>query len=184
MLAGWLRQVEQVRAGVLAPADLDAARRSAGKLDDHLDDYERSLVAAEVSAVYRKNTLAAVRRVANDCGFSTLADVARAAAAEWLARQLAAGMSARSRNHYRQALVTFANWCKEDGRIRDHDLDRLPKADERADPRRRRRALTEAELGKLLAVTAARPSTTPGPSDRAAGRAKPTPTSNPTPLHA
>jgi hypothetical protein len=36
------------------------------------------------------------------------------------------GMSARTRNYYRESLVAFANWCRESGRLRDHDLDRLP----------------------------------------------------------
>ena len=47
----------------------------------------------------------------------------------------------------------------ETRRLIGHDLDRLPKADERADPRRQRRALTEGELKRLLAMATARPLT-------------------------
>ena len=53
--------------------------------------------------------------------------------------------------------MAFLNWCRDDGRLKGHDLARLPKADERADPRRRRRALTEPELVRLLSVAAERP---------------------------
>src|SRR5205814_2069559 len=50
-----------------------------------------------------------------------------------------------------------ANWCRDTGRLREHDLDRVPKADQKADPRRTRRALTEDELKRLLVVAATRP---------------------------
>ncbi|WP_168219227.1 hypothetical protein [Limnoglobus roseus] len=68
-------------------------------------------------------------------------------------------MGARSRNAYRIALATFANWCVTDGRHAAHDLERLPRANEKADPRRKRRSLTEDELRRLLAVAADRPPT-------------------------
>ena len=38
-----------------------------------------------------------------------------------------------------------------------HDLKKLPKADERSDPRRKRRALTEDELNRVLTVAQTRP---------------------------
>src|SRR5262249_1395759 len=66
LLARWEREVEQVKAGTLDAGDLDTARRSAAPLDDHLAAYDRSLVAAGVSDVYRANVLRAVRRVAAD----------------------------------------------------------------------------------------------------------------------
>src|SRR5207248_10109553 len=77
----------------------------------------------------------------------------------WLAGRVEDGMSARSRNYYRESLVAFANWCEQTGRLAGHDLDRVPKADQRADPRRQRRALTEGELTRLLAVAVVRPLT-------------------------
>ena len=68
-------------------------------------------------------------------------------------------MSARSRNYYRESLVAFANWCVQTGRLLGHDLNRIPKADQKADPRRQRRALTEDELKRLLVVAVTRPLT-------------------------
>lgn len=137
----------------------DAARRAAVPLEEHLTAYGRSLVAAEVSDTYRANVLRAVRRVAADCGFGTPSDLDREAVEKRLVARIGGnnGMGARSRNYYRESLVAFANWCVESGRLIGHDLDRLPKADEKADPRRQRRALTEDELRRLLAVAADRP---------------------------
>ena len=103
----------------------------------------------------------AVRRVAKECEFATPAEFNREAIENWLAARMNADedMSARSRNYYRQSVVTFVNWCVETGRLLAHDLDCIPKADEKADPRRQRRALTEDELKRLLVVAAARPLT-------------------------
>src|SRR6516165_10052331 len=66
-------------------------------------------------------------------------------------------MSARTRNAYRNALVSFCNWCVETRRLARNPFDAVPKANEQADPRRQRRAMTEAELVKLLAVARERP---------------------------
>ena len=156
-LAGWEREAEKVRSGILDAGDLDAARAHAVPMEGHLDAYERSLVAAGVTDTHRANVLAAVRRVAADCGLTTLAKMKREAVENWLADRSEEDMSARSRNRYRSALVGFLNWCRDSGRVRAHELNRLPKADERADPRRQRRAMTEVELTKLLATTAGRP---------------------------
>ncbi|HJZ57475.1 MAG TPA: site-specific integrase [Gemmataceae bacterium] len=157
MLARWEREVEQVKAGTLDAKALDAAQQAAVPLEEHLSAYERSLVAAEVSRVYRANVLRAVRRVAADCGFASPADFDREAVENWLAARIGEDMSARSRNYYRESLVAFANWCVENGRLKEHDLDRVPKADQKADPRRQRRSLTEDELTRLLAVAVIRP---------------------------
>src|SRR5262249_54279311 len=121
ILARWEREVEQIKAGTLDAGDLDTSRRAAAPLEEHLAAYERSLVAAEVSEVYRKNVLRAVRKVAGDCGFATPADFDREAVEDWLAARVGEGIGARSRNYYRESLVAFANWCSGNGRLKEHD---------------------------------------------------------------
>src|ERR1700752_1896780 len=66
-------------------------------------------------------------------------------------------MSARTRNIYRACIVAFANWCIDTSRLTANPLARVKRADEDADPRRRRRAMTELELAKLLDVARRRP---------------------------
>ncbi len=157
MLAGWEREVERIRAGTFDPGELDTARRAASPIAEHLDAHEQSLIAAGTTDGYRKNLRRAVERVATDCGFVSLADISRGPIERWLAARTGEDMSARTRNYYRESLVAFGNWCVESSRLRAHDLDRLPRADKKADPRRQRRALTEDELARLLGVAAARP---------------------------
>jgi hypothetical protein len=61
-------------------------------------------------------------------------------------------MSARTRNAYRNALVSFCNWSGETDRLAANPFDTVPKANEKADPRRQRQAMTEEELSRLLPV--------------------------------
>lgn len=159
LLKKWEREVEQVKSGTLDRKALDAAKQASAPLEDHLAAYERSLVAAGVSDTYKANVLRAVRRVAADCEFRSPGDFDRGSFESWLATRVEEKMGARSRNYYRQSLVAFANWCVQTGRLLEHDLDRIPKADEKSDPRRQRRALNEAELNRLLAVASVRPLT-------------------------
>ncbi|VTR92837.1 integrase-recombinase protein : Uncultured bacterium genome assembly Metasoil_fosmids_resub OS=uncultured bacterium PE=4 SV=1: Phage_integrase [Gemmata massiliana] len=128
-------------------------------LEEYLTAYTRSPIAAEVSDTYRANVLRAVRCVSKDCGFATPTDFDREAVENWMAARIEDGMSARSRNYYRESLVAFANWCVGTERLVGHDLNRVPKADQKSDPRRQRRSLTEDELKRLLAVATVCPLT-------------------------
>lgn len=71
--------------------------------------------------------------------------------------RVARGSSARTRNAYREAWVNFWNWCFETGRLAANPFLSVPLANVKADPRRRRRPLTEDELLRLLAVARTRP---------------------------
>jgi integrase len=58
---------------------------------------------------------------------------------------------------HRSAIVGFCNWCVETDRMAANPLARLCKADEHADRRRTRRALTEDEIARLLKAARLRP---------------------------
>jgi integrase len=109
--------------------------------------------------LHRHNVRAYLNRLANDCGFRRLADLNREALERWLAAEAKRGRSARSRNSHRAAIIAFANWCSDTsiGRLPSNPFMGLPKADEKADPRRRRRSMTEAELARLLDAARRRP---------------------------
>jgi len=156
-LAGWEREVEQIRAGVLDATALDTARAAAGSIEPHLDAYEQSLIARDVSDMYRANAVRAIRRLMAEVPLASLRDLRREIVEPWFANAISGGMKARTRNYYRESILLFANWCRETGRVREHDLDKLPNADRRSNPVRPRRALTEDEFARLLAVARTRP---------------------------
>lgn len=157
ILADLERRAELVKAGVMTTAETRIADHQATPLAEHLAAFGEYGVAAGHSAERRANVGRQLERLAVECSFGTLADLRRDALERWLAAQSREGMGARTRNTYRGALVSFGNWCAETGRLAANPFVLVPKADERADPRRRRRALNEAELIQLLDVARRRP---------------------------
>ena len=103
------------------------------------------------------STRSYVEPLAAECGIGRLSDLHRERLECWLVARDREGMSARSRNAHRDALVTFCNWCVSTERLAVNPFDCIPKANEKADPRRRRRSMNEPELVKVLAVARERP---------------------------
>ena len=60
------------------------------------------------------------------------------------------GLSARTINASRAAVVAFVNWCVKSGRVAENPLRIIPKLDEQKDRRRVRRAMSDDELIRLL----------------------------------
>lgn len=61
-------------------------------------------------------------------------------------------LAARTVNRRREIILAFANWCRKTGRLDANPLALLPRLDQDRDRRRVRRALTDAEVGRLMAV--------------------------------
>jgi len=157
VLADLERRAELVRSNVMTAAEAAIGDHQAAPLSKHLDGFDEHHQAKGVTKIHREDTGRYLRRLAADCAFGTLADLRREPFERWLALRIVEGMSARTRNAYRNALVSFCNWCVETSRLALNPFDPVPKANEKADPRRQRRAMAEPELVKLLAVARERP---------------------------
>jgi integrase len=157
VLADLERRAELVRSNVMTAAEAAIGKHRATPISEHLGAFEEYHKAKGVTAVHREDTGRYLARLAGDCSFGTLAALRREALERWLALRTAEGMSARTRNAYRNALVSFCNWCVETKRLAMNPFHAVPKANEKADPRRQRRAMSEPELVKLLAVARERP---------------------------
>jgi integrase len=157
VLANLTRKAELVRSNVMTAAEAAIGDHQARPLADHFAAFDEHHRAKGVTKIHREDTGRYLKRLAADCAFGTLADLRRETLERWLAQRTAEGMSARTRNAYRNALVSFCNWCIEANRLAVNPFDAVPKANEKADPRRQRRAMAEAELVKLLAVARERP---------------------------
>ncbi len=159
VLADLERRTELIKARVMTPVQ-DAVSRHAGTPpDEHFDAYLAHLEATGTTPEHRKNKSLLLRRVAKECKLTLLCDLDRTRMENWLASQAKKGMGARTRNTYLGAYVSFCNWASEPevGRLASNPFARMHQADEKADPRRKRRAMTEEELGRLLAVARERP---------------------------
>jgi integrase len=147
--------------------DETAARRFLGDLERRAELFKARVISAaaygehlragDVTEGHRKSALSYLRRLAKDTGFARLMDLDRTAVETWLAKEARNGRSARSRNAFRNTAVAFGNWCVQNRRLQSNPFLHLPKVNESADPRRKRRALTEAELVRLLDATRKRP---------------------------
>jgi site-specific recombinase XerC len=156
-LARWEREAERIKSGVMTPAEQQITHHLAAPLEEHFVAFLDYLRAADTTPIHQDDTLRYLRRLAVDCRFTRLADLNRDALEHWLSQREQEGMSARSRNAYRNALVAFGNWCVDAKRLAANPMSGAPKANEKADPRRRRRAMCEEELVRLLDVARQRP---------------------------
>ena len=151
------RRAEKVKGGILTVAEDRMIDHHDTPLGEHIDAYLLKLEVEGASPMHRDNVRRALHRLATDCNFRRLSDLSRESLERWLLSQEKAGMGARTRNTYRAAAVAFCNWCIETGRLSVNPLAAVAKADEATDPRRQRRALTEAELEQLLEMARKRP---------------------------
>jgi integrase len=157
VLANLERRVELIRANVITTAEDAAARHQGIPFAEHIEAYIGFLEAAGACPEHRKERRRQLRRLEADCDWRTLANLQRDTLERWLALQAQQGMGARTRNSYLISVLAFCNWAVETGRLLSNPFDRIPKADEKADPRRQRRAMTETELAQLLPVARERP---------------------------
>ena len=156
VLAHLQRRAELVKGKVLTAAEDAIADHQDRPLAGHIAAFIDHQMAKGVSRRLN-DTLSQLRRVAVDCGFRCLADLDASRLERWLVARKAERMSAATRNEYRGAWVTFANWCVRTGRLLGNPFAGVPKADAKADRRRQRRSLTEDELVRLLDVARRRP---------------------------
>ncbi len=162
VLADLVKRSERVRAGLVTAAE-DAVIDNVGiSTDAHVKAYlsylrSKQVAGRRVSSHHCRNVEHNLRRVVRECRFARLSNVTRLTVERWLDQREAEGMSARTRNAHLAAMVAFCNWCVQTHRMVASPLSRMSKANEKADPRRQRRALTEKELIRLLEAARQRP---------------------------
>lgn len=170
-LARLEREAERVRSGVVTHAEVHRAKRMAEPIGAHIDAYLATMAG---SKMHRQNTESYLRTLVEACGWNSLADMKRSDLETWLAAESRIvgekpKRSARSRNAYQTALVSFCNWCVKSAKaMPENPFAQMSKASLEADPRRTRRALTVDEMRRLLEAARTAPERPPSKS-----RAKP-----------
>ncbi len=162
VLAEILRRVEHIKAGILTAEQHRQAELANHRMSQHIEVYlehlkAKTLRGKKISRHHHRNVKHQLERMVSECSFRRLSDITREAMERWMNAREAEGMSGRTRNTYRAAIVAFCNWCVDSGRLPANPLAKLHKADERSDIRRARRALTEDEIARLLRAARLRP---------------------------
>ncbi len=151
------RRAELVKAGVVTAAEDATADHQGTPLAEHVAAFIDHQTAKGLNRIRIDNTRSRLGRLSAECGFQRLGDLSAAGLERWLAARQTEGMGAGNRNEYRQELVGFGNWCVRTCRLTSNPFAGVPKADAKADCRRKRRALTEDELTRLLDGARRRP---------------------------
>ena len=137
MLTELERRQELIRSGVVTSAENGIADHSGTPIARHFEAFREHRVTQELNPARIKSTHSRLIRLATECGFKRLADLSGETMTRWLGQQLAAGMGAGTRNEYRQEMVGFANWCVRTGRLTVNPFDDVPRANAKADQRRK-----------------------------------------------
>lgn len=158
------RRAELVRGNLLTHPEVEASDHQATSLVDHIREYDEHLrvhvnrkTGFAASDKHRRLRRDHLNRVVKELGWTTLPDLKRPLLEKWLAAQAATGMGARTRNSYAVSWSAFANWLVDTGRLIANPFSRLANANEDADPRRQRRALSATDLVKLIDAAQRRP---------------------------
>ena len=144
----------EARLRVTGLIDAEQERYAAHKLapiSESLTAFEESL--AENSLKHIKQVKTQVWRIVNGAGFARLADIEPEAVQTFLRslRKEEDGIGPRTYNLYLEAMDSFLNWCVTAKRLLTNPLAGLERLNTAVDVRRKRRALTADELGKLVA---------------------------------
>ena len=163
LLAKLEQEAEKVRAGVLSSEESEMSKHRDTPLSNHIEGYVKHQAAKGVNEQSVKNTQSRLMRIADECNMRRLVDVTTDALERWLLDKAEHDdrtekpMGAGARNGYRAAAIGFGNWLVRKKRIQVNPFFDVPKADAKADCRRKRRALNEDELRRLLDMAQRRP---------------------------
>lgn len=151
------RAVARCKAGIIDTHDELHAQHLQQPLDAHVEAYRLHLQVMEVSAWHLRETLRRLNAILSGCNAHFLNDITATHVERWLKLLTDRGTAARTRNTYLSSLKAFLNWCVTSGRLAQNPLQTVRNANEQADIRRRRRALTEDELQRLMKAARKRP---------------------------
>jgi integrase len=142
-----VREAENEAAGIVMPKPI----RSAAVLPfvQHLDAFVTDLRARGRSKMYVRNVAMNVKHLIASCGWGMVKDVTPQSFMVWRAGQ---SKAAKTINEYLNAANALLNWMHRTGLLLANPLLCVGKVETQGKERRLRRALTDAEVQRLLDV--------------------------------
>jgi len=146
------REKELERGGFIPPKAIrDASHR---KLSDHLQDFLGDMRRRGKSEKYLANLEFRVGRLISDCAWNTASDVSADSFQAWLRRRQE--LKDKTANDYLEAARCFFNWLVKLGRAGSNPLLSVEKAKTKGGKAQGRRAFSDDEMVRLLAVAGER----------------------------
>jgi integrase len=144
-----VREKEREKAGILLPQSIrDGAQR---KLTDHLKEYIADQKACGRAKNYISHVEKRIKILFNECGWAYLKDVTSDSFQLWRSRQ---SKAPKTLNDYLAGMCGFFTWLERHGRVTYNPLKAVVKVETRGQERRLRRAYTDEEASRLIAIGA------------------------------
>jgi integrase len=151
--ARWDTDVALRRHGVIDATQARVADQNRQHIREHVADYLAHCRHVGQDKAHIAIKTSQLAKLVAGINATRLSDLEPNRVERYLAGLVTAGRSHRTHNQNRATAVAFMQWCFEQGRVTSNLLKIVPTLNEAKDRRRVRRALTEDELSRLLAVS-------------------------------
>lgn len=148
-------EVSLRRKGVIDARTDRFAAENARPLRQHVDDYLAHLAHARRSPLTLRDAKSHLNWILDTTGAVRLSDLGLDAVERALATLQVRGLSARTVNHHGGSVRAFLSWAMKSGKLDSNPLRYLPRQAESIDRRRERRAISDKEVLRLIAVARA-----------------------------
>ena len=122
-------------------------------LAQHIAEYLLELASTGRDAMNNGIVKLRLHKTAEACGWSRLPDITAASFMRFRDTGDVLKSAPKTRNDYAQIVRQFCRWCVRNGRMPIDPLNNLAAVKTNGDIRRQRRALTDAEVSRLLGVS-------------------------------
>ena len=143
-----VRELEHEAAGLL-PSKLER-QAAQSPLLELVAEYVNELTVLGRSADHLRHVDKRLRKLVRECPWKKLADVTPATFQAWRKNQT--GKAPKTLNEYLAVLSAFWTWLRRQGRVPANPFELVERADTRGQEKCRRRALSDADVVRLLNV--------------------------------
>lgn len=139
------------KRGMIDPEQEALMEEKTSPIKDHLDAFEKSLNRKSNTKKHVRLTINRIKRVMEGCGIKALTELTSEAVENFLGElREQEGFGPRTYNHYVQAIDSFCRWLVGKKKLVSNPLIGLPRLNAETDIRHKRRALTPAEVARLV----------------------------------
>jgi site-specific recombinase XerD len=140
------------------PREAGYRRHEAQSVSEHLDDFERSLLAKGGTKKHAQVTRYRANRVLDGAKVNRISDLSLSKIMDALQDiRTTEGFNQETINHYIRAVKAFSRWLWKDKRAREHHLAHLATSNSEGDRRYIRRPLTPEEAARVIQTAEAGP---------------------------
>ena len=143
-----VRELEHEAAGLL-PSKVERTA-ALSPLLDLVAEYVNELTVLGRSEDHLRHVDKRLRKLVRECPWKKLADVTPATFQDW--RKAQTGKAPKTLNEYLAVLSAFWTWLRRQGRVPANPFELVERADTRGKEKCKRRALSDADVVRLLQV--------------------------------